>query len=88
MISVKEVDPNPFDGADGRHPVGCQREAKISSTYAGGIFCTLIDNTVVLCLYNPQSFTKPFKIGDRVLVSIKSFNYNKELVYGKIVSSL
>ena len=88
VISVKEVDPNPFDGADGRHPVGCQREAKISSTYAGGIFCTLIDNTVVLCLYNPQSFTKPFKIGDRVLVSIKSFDYNKELVYGKIVSSL
>ena len=88
VISVKEVDPNPFVGADDRHPVGCQREAKISSTYAGGIFCTLIDNTVVLFLYNPQSFTKPFKIGDRVLVSIKSFDYRRELVYGKIVSAL
>ena len=42
----------------------------------------MIDNAVVLCLYNLQSFAKLFKMGKRMLVSIKPSDYNKELVHG------
>ena len=35
-ISVKEIEPNPFDGAEFRHPEGCTREAVISGKYGGG----------------------------------------------------
>ena len=86
VISVKEVNPNPFDGAEQRHPVGCRRQATIEGKYAGGVFCRLPDNTTCLCLYSNNHFDTQFDTGDTVLIHITEFNYNRKLIYGRIVA--
>lgn len=87
-ISVKEVNPNPFDGADRRHPIGSRRQATISGKYKGGIFCALGDKSVCLCLYSNSHFDTGFFTGDRVLIQITQFDYERELIYGRIVTKL
>ncbi|MBR0282902.1 MAG: hypothetical protein IJQ81_15180 [Oscillibacter sp.] len=47
-ISVKETEPEPFDGAEFRRLEGPTREAVISGKYGGG-FRTLPDNVTVMC---------------------------------------
>ena len=86
VISVKEVNPNPFDGADRRHPIGSRRQAVISGKYGGGVFCTLPDDTVCLCLYSPQHQDSSFRIGDNVMVAIRQYDYRRKLIYGRILS--
>lgn len=86
VISVKEVNPNPFDGADRRHPVGSRRQAVISGKYGGGVFCTLPDDTVCLCLYSPQHQDSSFRVGDNVMVAIRQYDYRKKLIYGRILA--
>ncbi len=86
VISVKEVEPNPFIGADQRHPVGARRNATISGKYKGGVFCTLTDGTVVLCLYSPLHSDASFQIGDGAVIVISKFDYGNQLVYGRILS--
>lgn len=86
VISVKEVEPNPFIGADQRHPVGARRNATISGKYKGGVFCTLTDGTVVLCLYSPLHSDASFQIGDSAVIVISKFDYGNQLVYGRILS--
>ena len=86
VISVKEVEPNPFIGADQRHPVGARRNATISGKYKGGVFCTLTDGTVVLCLYSPLHSDASFQIGDGAVIVISKFDYGHQLVYGRILS--
>ncbi|MEG2421564.1 MAG: hypothetical protein RSB55_08430, partial [Oscillospiraceae bacterium] len=54
LLSVKETQPNPFDGAEQRHPLGCRRQAVIAGKYAGGVFCNLPDGAVVMCSYSYQ----------------------------------
>lgn len=85
VVSVKEVNPNPFDGADQRHPVGCRRQAVIEGKYVGGVFCRLPDDTTCLCLYSNNHYDAAFETGDTVLVHITEFNYNRKLIYGRIV---
>lgn len=85
-ISVKEASPNPFEGADRRHPPGSRRHAVISGKYAGGVFCTLPDETVCLCLYSPQHADVDFKNGDSVILVVKKFDYQRQLMYGQILS--
>ncbi len=87
-ISVKEVNPNPYFGAEKRHPVGSTRKAVISGTYAGGVFCRLSDDTTCMCLYSPNYFKEEFYIGDSVLISISRFDDGKRQVYGRILSKL
>lgn len=87
-VSVKAVNPNPFDGADKRHPAGSQRQAVISGTYAGGVFCTLLDNTNILCIYSPGYFEENFYVGDSVRIVITQFDYKNKLVYGRIWSKM
>jgi hypothetical protein len=84
--SVKEVNPNPFYGADRRHPVNSTRQAVISGTYAGGVFCRMPDDTTVLCLYSPRYFSEEFYIGDSVLMVITQYDYDRKLIYGRILS--
>ncbi|MDL2288474.1 hypothetical protein LJC32_03725 [Oscillospiraceae bacterium OttesenSCG-928-F05] len=84
-ISIKEVNPNPFDGAEDRHPIGCSRKAVISGSYKGGVFCRLSDGTTVLCSYKPGYFDDEFYIGDSVLIRISEFNFTRKQVYGKIM---
>ena len=85
-VSVKEIEPNPFDGAEFRHPEGCTREAVISGKYGGGVFCTLPDNVTVMCNYAFHYDDSTFQIGDRVLVQIQRYENSKKQVYGKIVA--
>jgi hypothetical protein len=85
-ISVKEVNPNPFTGADRRHPIGSRRHAVISGKYGGGVFCTLPDDTVCLCLYSAQHSDVDFKNGDSVIIVIRQYDYARQLIYGRILA--
>lgn len=88
LISVKEINPNPFDGAQRRHPIGSRRQGVISGKYKGGIFCTLSDKVVCLCLYSNAHFDTEFFTGDRVLIQITQYDYQRQLIYGRIVTKL
>lgn len=86
VLSVKETIPNPFDGADFRHPEGCSRQAVISGKYAGGVFCNLTDGVTVMCNYSFQYEDAEFQSGDRVTVVIQRYAMEKKQIYGKIVA--
>jgi len=86
LVSVKEASPNPFIGADMRHPVGSRRQAVISGKYAGGVFCTMPDDTVCLCLYSVRHSDIDFSIGDKTIILIRSYDYDRQLIYGRILS--
>ena len=85
-VSAKAVNPNPFDGADKRHPVNCTRRAVVSGSYAGGLFCRLADDTNCLCRYSPAYFDTEFFIGDTVLIAVTKFDYMRKRMYGRILS--
>lgn len=87
-ISIKEANPHPFDGADQRHPLNSRRVSVIVNKYLGGVFCQLDENLTCLCSYSPEQYDEDFHIGDRVIIVIKKFNYEKKSVYGKIISKL
>ncbi|WP_455582543.1 hypothetical protein [Dysosmobacter sp.] len=85
-ISVKEVEPNPFDGAELRHPVGSRRSAVIAGKYAGGVFCNLPDGVVVMCSYSFHYEDAEFAVGDHVIVMIRQYEFAKKQIFGKIVA--
>lgn len=85
-ISVKETEPNPFDGAELRHPVGSRRKATIAGKYGGGVFCNLPDGTVCLCNYAYQYKDSDFKVGDTVILAVQRFDSEKKQMYGKILT--
>lgn len=85
-ISVRDATPNPFVGAENRHPIGSRRQAIISGKYAGGVFCRLPDNVTVLCLYSNLLGDDGFFLGDSVLIHITQYDYNRQLIYGRIIS--
>ena len=86
VISVKETNPNPFDGAELRHPEGSRRQAEIAGKYAGGVFCNLPDGVVVMCSYSFHYDDAAFAIGDKVIVMIQRYDFGKKQIYGKIVA--
>lgn len=86
VLSAKELVPNPYDGAELRHPIGCSRQATISSKYAGGVFCNLRDGVTVMCNYSFHFEDGDFDMGDRVTVVIQRYEDRKKQVYGKIVA--
>lgn len=85
-ISVKETEPNPFDGAELRHPVGCRRQAVIAGKYGGGVFCNLSDGAVCMCNYSYQHDDSDFKIGASVIIVIQNYDVAKKQIYGKILA--
>ena len=85
-ISVKEVESNPFDGAELRHPVGSRRQATIAGKYGGGVFCNLTDGTVCMCNYSYQHQDSDFMVGDTVILVIQRHETQKRQIYGKILS--
>ena len=85
-ISVKEAGRNPFIGAELRHPVGSRRKAIISGKYKGGVFCRLPDDTVCLCLYSNRHSDDEFALKDSVMVYITKYDYDRQLIYGRIIS--
>ena len=86
MVSVKETQPNPFDGAKFRHPVMSRRQAVIAGKYAGGVFCNLPDGVVIMCSYSFQYEDSDFTIMDKVIVLIQKYDFEKKQIYGKIVA--
>ena len=86
VISVKETNPNPFDGAELRHPEGSRRQAEIAGKYAGGVFCNLPDGVVIMCSYSFHYDDAAFAIGDKVIVLIQHYDLGKKQIYGKIVA--
>ncbi len=85
-ISVKETNPNPFDGAELRHPEGSRRQAEIAGKYAGGVFCNLPDGVVVMCSYSFHYDDSSFSVGDKVIVMVQRYDFGKKQIYGKIVA--
>ena len=85
-ISVRDATPNPFIGAENRHSIGSRRQAVISGKYAGGVFCRLPDDVTVLCLYSNLLGDNEFFPGDSVLIHITQYDYNRQLIYGRIIS--
>ena len=85
-VSIKEAAPNPFDGAIIRHPLGCRRQAVISGKYGGGVFCTMPDGTTCLCLYTAQHTDRDFRQGDTVILAVVKHDYERSLIYGRILS--
>ena len=85
-ISVKETAPNPYDGAEFRHPVQSHRQGVISGKYGGGVFCNLPDGVTVMCSYSFHYDDASFRSGDRVMLIIQRFDDRKKQIYGKIVA--
>jgi len=85
-ISVKETVPNPYDGAEFRHPEHSHRQAVIAGKYGGGVFCNLPDGVTVMCNYSFHYDDADFRIGDRVMLIIQRYDDEKKQVYGKIVA--
>lgn len=85
---MKEVNPNPFDDADIRHPVGSECRAIIGGRYRGGVFCRLPDDVTCMCLYSNIFTEYDCSPGDAVLVRITHYDYANKHVYGRIVLRL
>ena len=86
LISVKETESNPFEGAELRHPVGSRRYAVIAGKYGGGVFCNLPDGTLCMCNYSYQHEDSDFQTGDHVMLVVQRFEQEKRQMYGKILS--
>lgn len=85
-VSVKEAEPHPFDGVEIRYPLNCRRASVISGKYKGGVFCKLEENLDCLCTYSMYQNDEDFDVGDQVIVVITKYDYDRNLVYGKIVA--
>lgn len=87
-LSVRDAMPDPYIGAEMRHPVGCTRMATITGKYAGGIFAHLPDGCTVICKYAQQFSDDQFQMGDRVVVQIQQFRDERRWLRGKIRARL
>lgn len=83
-VSVREAEPNPYIGAEFRHPVGSTRIAKITNKYTGGIFGRLRDGCTVVCRYAQQFSDDQFEAGDSVIVQIMQYSDDRQWLRGKI----
>ena len=61
--------------------MGCR-----AGKYGGGVFCRIEDNLDCLCTYLPDQNALDFHIGDKVIIVIRKYNYEKKLIYGRILS--
>lgn len=86
VISVKEVESNPFEGAEFRHPVGCRRYGVIAGKYGGGVFCNLPDGTVIMCNYSYQHNDSDFHVDDNVILIVQRYENEKKQIYRKNTS--
>ena len=88
-LSIKETRPHPFDGVETRHPIGTARVATVVGKYGGGVFCRLYDGvTDVLCAYDTMHYDGDFQIGDKVEIVIRKLNYERKLIYGKMIRKM
>lgn len=87
-LSVRDVGIDPYVHAELRHPVGSSRIGMITSKYGGGVFCRLTDGCTVVCKYAQQFSDEQFRVGDRVVVQIRSFVDDRHWLRGKIRAKL
>ena len=85
-LSVKEVNPHPFNGIELRHPLHCRRLSRIMGKYAGGVFCEIEKGFSCMCLYSPGQKDNDFDLGDECIIVVTRYDYDNKLVYGRIVS--
>lgn len=53
------------------------------------MFCRLYDNiTDVLYSYDPMQYDGDYKIGNTVEIIISKYNFERKLVYGKILRKM
>jgi hypothetical protein len=67
--------------------VGSRRQAVITGKYAGGVFRTLQDRTLCMCLYSNSHYDSDFLLGANVIVHIAQYDYRQRHIYGRIVSN-
>lgn len=87
-ISMKEVEPHPYDGVEIRHPINSRRVSKVTAKFGGNVFCRLDGNLDCLCTYSSQWSDSDFSIGDRVVIAVSKFNPVKKQVFGKVIAKL
>lgn len=87
QLSIKEVNPHPFDNVETRHPLDCRRVSRIMSKYAGGVFCELEKGFTCLCLYSREQKDENFDLGDNVIIKVVKYDSEKKQVFGRIVSA-
>ena len=58
----------------------------ITGKYGGGVFCKLENEPDCLCSYLPEQNALDFHIGDRVVIVIRKYNYERKLVFGRILA--
>lgn len=83
-LSVKEAAPNPYNGAEKRHPIGSVRLATIMNKYKGGVFCRLSDGCTVVCRYAHHFTDDQFQVNDTVNIMITAFSDDRQWLRGKI----
>lgn len=87
-ISMKEVEPHPYDGVEIRHPINSRRVSKVTAKFGGNVFCRLDGNLDCLCTYSSQWSDSDFSIGDRVVIAVSKVNPVKKQVFGKVIAKL
>lgn len=85
-ISIKRAQPHPFDGAELRHPIESRRASVIMGKFAGGVYCKLEEELDCLCGYSAEQCDADFHIGDKVIIVITKYSYERRLIYGKILA--
>lgn len=86
-LKLYKITPDEHPSFQRLHDViGSRRQAVISGKYGGGVFCTLSDETVCLCHYSTLHSDLDFHVGDTVILAIKQFDYERSLIYGRILS--
>jgi len=50
------------------------------------VFCTMPDGTTCLCLYTAQHTDRDFRKGDTVILAVVKYDYERSLIYGRILS--
>lgn len=86
-LSIKDVNPHPFDNVETRHPLHCRRVSRIMGKYAGGVFCELEKGFTCMCLYSPEQRDENFDLGDNVIIVVTKYDTERKLVYGRIVTA-
>lgn len=87
-VSVKDAAPNPYEGAEYRHPVGSIRIGTIISKYKGSIFVRLTDDCTAVCHYAQQFTDDQFQTDDIVKVQIQSYLDKAQWLRGKITGKM
>lgn len=87
-ISIKEAKPHPFEGVETRHPLNSRRVSKITGKYKGGVFCKLEEELDCLCIYSQFECDEDYDIGTNVIVVVTKFDYERRLIYGKVVARI